>query len=148
MDSNLRLCPYILLSPHHHTLALWALPHLCLHKCSIHGAYRDASHPHFGHLDHISLFLYPAYRQRRKQTNPVTKQVKLYTPYTDPTGSWRTVLLGQNGMCLKLQPLWRSLLSAYRTVLSMWLDILAHKSQEALDKQPGMSHAACPLSCI
>ncbi|KAI3369204.1 hypothetical protein L3Q82_007441 [Scortum barcoo] len=35
--------------------------------------------PHFGHSDHISLFHYPAYRQRWKQMNHVTKQVKLWT---------------------------------------------------------------------
>lgn len=33
--------------------------------------------PHFRLLDYISLFLYPAYRQRLKQITPVSKQVKL-----------------------------------------------------------------------
>ncbi len=47
------------------------------------GAYRAAPRPHFGQSDHISLFLYPAYRQRLKQTNPITKQVKLWTPQTE-----------------------------------------------------------------
>ena len=50
---------------------------------SIRGAYRAAPRPHFGHSDHISLFLYPAYRQRLKQTNLVTKQVKRWTPDTE-----------------------------------------------------------------
>lgn len=31
----------------------------------------------------------------------------------------RTVLILQTGMCLKLQPLWRTLLSVYRTMLTM-----------------------------
>ena len=41
--------------------------------------------PHFRHSDHISLFLYPAYRQRLTQTNPVTEQVKLWTPDAEST---------------------------------------------------------------
>ncbi|KAK2918358.1 hypothetical protein Q8A73_002729 [Channa argus] len=52
---------------------------------NIPGAYRAAPRPHFGHSDHISLFLYPAYRQRLKQTHPVTKRVKLWTPETENT---------------------------------------------------------------
>jgi len=44
-------------------------------------AYRAA----LGLSDPISLFLYPAYRHRLKQTNPVTKQVKLWTPETEST---------------------------------------------------------------
>ncbi|KAK2905565.1 hypothetical protein Q8A73_009508 [Channa argus] len=52
---------------------------------NIRGAYRAAPRPHFGHSDHISLFLYPAYRQILKQTHPVTKQVKLWTPETETT---------------------------------------------------------------
>ncbi|KAK2921577.1 hypothetical protein Q8A73_001062 [Channa argus] len=52
---------------------------------NIRGAYRAAPRPHFRHSDHISLFLYPAYRQRLKQTHPVTKQVKLWTPETETT---------------------------------------------------------------
>lgn len=50
---------------------------------NIRGAYRAAPRPHFGHSDHISLFLYPAYRQRLKQAHPVIKQVKLWTPETE-----------------------------------------------------------------
>lgn len=50
---------------------------------NIRDAYKDAPCPHFGYSDHISLFMYPAYRQRLKQTNPVTKQVKLWTLQTE-----------------------------------------------------------------
>ncbi len=49
---------------------------------NIRGAYRAAPRPH---SDHISVFLYLAYRQRLKQTNPVTKQIKLWTPETEST---------------------------------------------------------------
>ncbi|KAI3375874.1 hypothetical protein L3Q82_003761 [Scortum barcoo] len=37
---------------------------------NIRGAYKAAPRPHFGLSDHISVFLYPAYRQKLKQTNP------------------------------------------------------------------------------
>ncbi|XP_024143131.1 uncharacterized protein LOC112155633 [Oryzias melastigma] len=52
---------------------------------NVKGAYRAAPRPHFGHSDHISLFLYPAYRQRLKQSAPVTKPVQLWTPEIEDT---------------------------------------------------------------
>ena len=46
-------------------------------------------------LEHISLFLYLANSQWLKQTNPVTKQVKLWTPDTESlTGLFRSDRLG------------------------------------------------------
>ena len=52
---------------------------------NVRGALRAAPRPPFGDSDHISLFLYPAYRQRLKQSNPVTRQVKLWTPQAEST---------------------------------------------------------------
>ncbi|XP_034047742.1 exportin-7-like [Thalassophryne amazonica] len=40
---------------------------------------------HVQHSNHISLFLYPAYRQELKQSTPVTRQVKLWTPEAENT---------------------------------------------------------------
>lgn len=44
---------------------------------NINGSYRAAPRPHFGQSYHISLCMYPAYRQKLKQSNPVIKPVKL-----------------------------------------------------------------------
>lgn len=42
-------------------------------------AYKAAPHPRFGQSGHISVFLYPAYRQLLKQTLTVSKTVKMWT---------------------------------------------------------------------
>ncbi|KAI4897628.1 hypothetical protein NFI96_030833 [Prochilodus magdalenae] len=38
---------------------------------NVRGGYKAAAQPHFGRSDHISMFLYPAYRQLLKQAPPV-----------------------------------------------------------------------------
>ena len=63
-----------------HTQDRNMLDHVYSNIC---GAYKAVPRPRFGLSDHISLFLYPAYRQRLKQTNPVTKQVKLWSSETE-----------------------------------------------------------------
>eukprot|EP00064_Thunnus_orientalis_P012830 superscaffoldBa00002011_g12866 len=49
----------------------------------IRDAYKAVPRPHFGLFDHISLFLFPANRQRLKQTTPLSKQVKLWFSDTE-----------------------------------------------------------------
>ncbi|KAI4889154.1 hypothetical protein NFI96_009762 [Prochilodus magdalenae] len=39
---------------------------------NVRGGYKAAARPHFGRSDHISVFLYPAYRQLLKQAPPAT----------------------------------------------------------------------------
>ena len=74
----------------------------------IRDAYKAVPRPHFGLFDHISLFLFPANRQRLKQTTPLSKQVKLWSQIL--RALCRTVLHTQTGMCLKIQPPKRILL--------------------------------------
>ncbi|KAL6481971.1 hypothetical protein MHYP_G00100510 [Metynnis hypsauchen] len=50
---------------------------------NVRGAYRAVPWPHFGQSDHISVFLYPAYRQILKQAPPVSKTVKVWNEETD-----------------------------------------------------------------
>ncbi|KAI4885591.1 hypothetical protein NFI96_030073, partial [Prochilodus magdalenae] len=50
---------------------------------NVRGGYRAAARPHFGQSDHISVFLYPAYRQLLKQAPPVSKTIKVWTEETD-----------------------------------------------------------------
>ncbi|KAI4899059.1 hypothetical protein NFI96_009056 [Prochilodus magdalenae] len=50
---------------------------------NVRGGYKAAARPHFGRSDHISVFLYPAYRQLLKQAPPVSKTIKVWTEETD-----------------------------------------------------------------
>ncbi|KAI4889410.1 hypothetical protein NFI96_034097 [Prochilodus magdalenae] len=50
---------------------------------NVRGGYKAAARPHFGRSDHISVFLYPAYRQLLKQAPPVNKTIKVWTEETD-----------------------------------------------------------------
>ena len=52
---------------------------------NIRGGLKAARRPSFGDSDHISLFMYPAYRQRLKQSDPVSRQVQLWTPEAEST---------------------------------------------------------------
>lgn len=52
---------------------------------NVRGAFRTAPRPPLGDSDHISLFMYPAYRQRLKQSEPVTRQVQLWSPEVEST---------------------------------------------------------------
>ena len=51
--------------------------------CNVKGAYKAVPRPHFGQSDHISAFLYPAYRQRLKQAPPVSTTVKVWNEETE-----------------------------------------------------------------
>ncbi|KAI4905306.1 hypothetical protein NFI96_022731, partial [Prochilodus magdalenae] len=51
----------------------------------IRGGRKAARRPSFGDSDHISLFMYPVYRQRLKQSDPVSRQVQLWTPEAEST---------------------------------------------------------------
>lgn len=50
---------------------------------NVKGAYKAVPRPHFGRADHISIFLYPTYRQLLKQAPPVSKAVKVWNEETD-----------------------------------------------------------------
>ena len=50
---------------------------------NVKGAYKAAPRPHFGQSDHISVFLYPSYRQLLKQAPPVSKTVEVWNEETD-----------------------------------------------------------------
>ncbi|KAI4900722.1 hypothetical protein NFI96_009191 [Prochilodus magdalenae] len=52
---------------------------------NIRGGLKAARRPSFGDSDHISLFMYPVYRQRLKQSDPVSRQVQLWTPEAEST---------------------------------------------------------------
>ncbi|XP_054631629.1 uncharacterized protein LOC129181035 [Dunckerocampus dactyliophorus] len=47
------------------------------------GALKAVPRPHFGKADHISIFLYPTYRQLLKQAPPVSTAVKVCNEETD-----------------------------------------------------------------
>ncbi|KAI4901613.1 hypothetical protein NFI96_028146, partial [Prochilodus magdalenae] len=49
------------------------------------GGLKAARRPSFGDSDHISLFMYPVYRRRLKQSDPVSRQVQLWTPEAEST---------------------------------------------------------------
>lgn len=86
-------------------------------------AYKAASHLHStGHSDHISPFLYPAYRQRLKQTNPLNPKLNS-GPEKLEASSW-PVSPRQTGMCLKLQSHGR-IHRTYRSMLTTSLGTLA-----------------------
>ncbi|KAI4881784.1 hypothetical protein NFI96_011481, partial [Prochilodus magdalenae] len=50
---------------------------------NVKSGYKAAARPHFGRSDHISMFLYPAYRQLLGQAPPVSKTIKVWTEETD-----------------------------------------------------------------
>lgn len=50
---------------------------------NVKGDYKAAPRPHFGQSDHISVFLYPTYRQLLKQAPVVSKTVKVWNEETD-----------------------------------------------------------------
>ncbi|KAI3356873.1 hypothetical protein L3Q82_003518 [Scortum barcoo] len=62
---------------------IWGTTHLDHVYTNIRGTNKAAPRSHFGLSDHISVFLYPAYRQRSKQTKPVSTQIKRWTPDTE-----------------------------------------------------------------
>ena len=45
---------------------------------NVKNTYKAVPRPHFGLSDHISEFLYPAYRQLLKQAPPVSKTIKVW----------------------------------------------------------------------
>lgn len=47
------------------------------------GAFKAVPRPHFGKADHISIFLYPTYRQLLKKAPPVSIAVKVWNGETD-----------------------------------------------------------------
>ena len=112
-------------------------------------AHLDAVFVAAGDFNHCNLkTVFPQYYQHVD----ITTHHKLNKSNSGPQTlrpSLRTVLLGQSGMCLKLQPLfWRTLLSAYRTMLSMWPTILAlvsttlcppYKSRSFPIRSPGLT---------
>ncbi|KAI4876485.1 hypothetical protein NFI96_000039 [Prochilodus magdalenae] len=52
---------------------------------NIRGGLKAARRPSFGDSDHNSLFMYPVYRQRLKQSEFVSRQVQLWTPEAEST---------------------------------------------------------------
>ncbi|KAI4904828.1 hypothetical protein NFI96_006812 [Prochilodus magdalenae] len=50
---------------------------------NVRGGYKAVARPHVGQSDHISVFLYPAYRQLLKQAPSVSKTIKVWTEKTD-----------------------------------------------------------------
>ncbi|KAK0135720.1 hypothetical protein N1851_028397 [Merluccius polli] len=50
---------------------------------NVKGTYKAAPRPHFRQSDHISMFLYPSYRQLLKQAPPVSKTVKVWNEESD-----------------------------------------------------------------
>ena len=95
-------------------------------------------HKHCSLSDHISLFLYPAYRQRLKQTNPVTKQVKLWTPETESTLQDYFALTDWDVQSMSL--------GTSALVLTTTSEEVPQP--KAVDQQSGMAHAVCSLHCI
>lgn len=128
---------------------------------NIRSAYRAAPRPHFGHSNHISLFLYPVYRQKLKQTNPVTKQVKLWTSETEgilqdcfAQTDWDVFkdAATREDSSVSIQDY-----AKYVTwYISTCVDNIVPTIQvrKFLNQKPwinrysGTPHAACPLSCI
>ena len=120
-------------------------------------AYKAVLHPYLGQSDHISLFLFPAYRQRLKQTTPVNKQVKLWSSDTESIVQdcfahtdcdvFKDAAT-QEDSSINIEEYAECVTGYISTCNDTHHTGQKISKSEVLDEQSSTTHAACSLSCV